>query len=401
MFYNNLNNITNLNNLKNGQFEKSIKEKFEDYSINEEIERMFFLAEYDIDKQVDSNNINHLRIFGKEFNDLTNDNCVIYIDNKKVPFTKQFDESISGKHLVKVHMKLGQFIKSMAHMFNQCESLTFMRISDLDLSKVTSMEGMFSKCYKLQLLNLSNFEQAKIRSLEGCFFSCVSLVYLDLSNFDFTGFPHIEYLFYECKSLTNIQFNNIVLGENLQLKKMLETLPRQTSIEITLNQIQFPNETSFAYLFDGLDNLSSLTIHHLDTSNVQDMKGMFNDCSNLLSLDFSCFDTSKVVSMEKMFNECRTLSSIDVSHLNTAKVETMEGMFGYCESLESLDISMFKLTSLYNVKSMFEGCTNLSSLNMNINVYKLRVKDHMFYHCPKIDPKIKSIYNRLEEDEED
>ena len=52
-----------------------------------------------------------------------------------------------------------------------------------------------------------------------------------------------------------------------------------------------------AGLFQGLDNLASIDLSGLDTSNVTDMGSMFRGCSALKSLNLKGFDTSKVRDM--------------------------------------------------------------------------------------------------------
>ena len=45
----------------------------------------------------------------------------------------------------------------MSGMFNECNELEYLDLSNFNTSKVTDMSIMFNKCHKLKYLNLLNF----------------------------------------------------------------------------------------------------------------------------------------------------------------------------------------------------------------------------------------------------
>ena len=48
-------------------------------------------------------------------------------------------------------------VTNMSSMFNECNELEYLDLSNFNTNQVTNMEWMFNKCYKLNYLNLSNF----------------------------------------------------------------------------------------------------------------------------------------------------------------------------------------------------------------------------------------------------
>ena len=60
-------------------------------------------------------------------------------------------------------------------------------------------------------------------------------------------------------------------------------------------------------MFAYLDNVSTLDLSGLDTSNMTSMSNMFLNSKSLTNIDVSGFDTSKVVNMAKMFEGCTNL----------------------------------------------------------------------------------------------
>ena len=169
-------------------------------------------------------------------------------------------------------------------MFNICQSLTNLDLSNFDTSKVTCMEWMFGVCSSLTNLDLHSFDTSNVTSMDSMFYACSSLTNLDLHSFDTSKVTNMYNMLGSCSSLTTLDLSNF------------------------------------------------------DTSNVTTMSSMFQSCSNLTNLDLSNFNTSKVTSMQYMFNDCPSLTTLDVSNFNTSNVAHMQGMFKDCSNL-TLDCS--------------------------------------------------------------
>ena len=100
------------------------------------------------------------------------------------------------------------------------------------------------------------------------------------------------------------------------------------------------NESMIDY-FSGFNEMTSIDLSALDTSEVTNMKGMFENCRSLTSLDLSNLDTSQVTDIGGMFAGCGSLTSLDVSNFDTSQVTNMNSMFFMCSNLTSLDVSNF------------------------------------------------------------
>ena len=118
-------------------------------------------------------------------------------------------------------------------------------------------------------------------------------------------------------------------------------------------------------MFNGCTNLEKINLSNFNTSKVTSMAFMFNNCSNLKTLDLSTFNTIKLITMNRMFRNCSNLSKLNLSKFNTSNVTDMYATFQGCKSLINLDLSSFDTNSVINFGSTFEGCSNLSNLNIS------------------------------------
>ena len=151
--------------------------------------------------------------------------------------------------------------------------------------------------------------------------------------------------------------------------------------------------TNGSGMFAYLDNVSTLDLSGLDTSNMTSMSMMFYKSTSLKSIDVSGFDTSKVVNMNGMFWRCNNLKNIDVSNFKTSKVTDMNNMFADCSNLTTLDLSNFDTSNVlymgnpyhYSYGGMFRNCSSLVNLNISsFNTSKVKDMSDMFYGCSSL-----------------
>ena len=248
---------------------------------------------------------------------------------------------------------------------NNCfSSLETVDLTYLDTSQVTTMNWMFSKCHSLTSIIFGcNWDSSQLRETFRMFNECDSLVTLDLSNFDTLNVTDISCMFYECSSLTSLDVSYFDTSNVTSMNGMFNGCSSLTSID--LSNFDTRRVTDMTGVFRDCLSLTNLDLSNFDTSNVTYMSYMFNDCSGLTSLDLSHFDTSQVTSMGSMFDGCRSLTSLDLSHFNTSQVTKMSYMFYGCTSLTSLDVSNFDTSSVTNMQYMFDGCSSLTSLDVS------------------------------------
>ena len=147
-------------------------------------------------------------------------------------------------------------------------------------------------------------------------------------------------------------------------------------------------------MFWGCNNLKNIDVSNFKTSKVTDMNNMFADCSSLTALDLSNFDTSNVLYMGNpynysyggMFRNCSSLTNLNISSFNTSKVKLMSNMFHGCSSLVTLDLSNFDTSNVTAMESMFDSCTNLKNLNLSsFNTGRVTNMNRMFKNCKNVE----------------
>ena len=96
----------------------------------------------------------------------------------------------------------------MNAMFQQCNELEYLDLSNFDTSNVKEMRLMFNECHKLKEIkgiNILNTEN--VTNMMGMFLECKVLEYLDLSNFDTSNVKYMNCMFNECHKLKEFPFD--------------------------------------------------------------------------------------------------------------------------------------------------------------------------------------------------
>ena len=214
----------------------------------------------------------------------------------------------------------------MSSMFQDCNELEYLDLSNFNTSYANNMKQMLSGCKKLkEIKGINNFDTSQVIDMNSMFQDCNELEYLDLSNFNTSNVNDMGFMFDKCYKLKEIK---------------------------------------------GINNFNTI--------NVNDMDSMFQECTELRNLDLSSFNTSNVNSMRCMFQECKKLEFIDLSKFNTAKVKDMEGMFGKCYKLKEIKgILNFDLRIFPNMIGIFEKCNELKIYDEILSNIHLKLKEQI------------------------
>jgi len=90
-------------------------------------------------------------------------------------------------------------VTNMCALFQQCHQIEYIDLSNFNTINVTDMSGMFNKCFKLkQIKGLNKFITTKATNMFIMFQACNELEYLDLSNFDTSNVKSMENTFNQC-----------------------------------------------------------------------------------------------------------------------------------------------------------------------------------------------------------
>ena len=329
-------------------------------------------------------------------------------------------------------------VTDMSSLFDHCQKLTSLDLSNFNTAKVTNMNRMFSNCSNLKTIYASDkFTTAAVTESKNMFSYCGSLS----GDIDWTSdkatdktyaktgggyfrdkaYDNRPYVKYADGTLTFRCGYKKILGENEYELNSGENRPKWYTHSSKISKVVFEasfanarpttcyawfknftflnqiegienlnteNVTSMAYMFSSCNKLAELDVTHFNTANVKNMEYMFECCKGLSSLDVTNFNTANVTNMLAMFGRT-SLTSLDVTHFNTANVKDMTSMFYACRGLTSLDVTNFNTANVTSMRDMFCNCDKLTSLDVtNFNTAKVTDMGYMFCRCHNL----KEIY---------
>ena len=296
-------------------------------------------------------------------------------------------------------------VTDMSSLFDHCQKLTSLDLSNFNTAKVTNMNRMFSGCSNLKTIYASDkFITAAVTESENMFSYCGSLsgdidwsdkavdktyAKIDGGYFRDKAYANRPWVKYADGTLTFRCGYKKILGENEYELNSGEEKPKwythNSKISKVVFEVSFANArptSCYAWFQDFIKLKQIEGIENLNTENVTDMSDMFRFCSSLTSLDVTHFNTGNVTSMADMFSSCPRLAELDVTHFNTANVKDMSDMFASCSGLISLDVTNFNTANVTDMSNMFCGCSGLISLDVtNFNTANVTSMSGMFYGC--------------------
>ena len=157
-------------------------------------------------------------------------------------------------------------------------------------------------------------------------------------------------------------------------------------VNIDLSEFKTSKLLYFNNMFNGCSSLVNLDLSSFDTSKISNFSNLFRDCTSLKKINLSSFDTHSATIFAFTFMNCQSLENLNLSNFNTSKVTTMSGMFYNCSSLTSLDLSNFNTTNVTSMGGgMFYNCNKLTSLDLSsFNTSKVTDMSDMFNSCSSL-----------------
>ena len=234
-------------------------------------------------------------------------------------------------------------VTNMKAMFQECKELDYLDLSNFDTSKVNDIGRMFCECYKLkEIKGINKFNTTQVTNMSAMFQHCNELEYLDLSNFDTSKVNSMGFMFNKCYKLKKIK--GINKFNTIQVTNMRAIFSECKELEyLDLSNFDTSKVNDMRLMFNECYKLKKIKgINKFNTIQVTNMIAIFQECKELEYLDLSNFDTSKVNDMGRMFNLCQKLKEIKgINKFNTNQVINMTMMFNECKELEYLDLSNF------------------------------------------------------------
>ena len=319
-------------------------------------------------------------------------------------------------------------VTTMRYMFDSCESLKSLDLTNFNTENVTTMRYMFDSCESLKSLDLTNFNTENVTDMYYMFAYCKSLESLDLTNFNTAKVTNMAGMFQTCSALKTIyasdKFVTDQVTESTCMFSDCLNLKDYTSSKEDHTYANCGPTGYFTYgsgyaMFDDATGTLTFSYKGFKPEGAYELneggntpewisknsyvKKVVFDASFAKARPTSCYywfrgcdmltqiegiehlNTEEVTDMSWMFMDCRGLTSLDVSHFNTQKVTNMEHMFNRCSGLTSLDVSSFNTENVTNMTCIFLGCSGLTSLDVShFNTKKVTDMSCMFYECGKL-----------------
>lgn len=117
-------------------------------------------------------------------------------------------QSIDLSHFVTDH------VRDMRYLFSGSTSLAQLDLTTFDTAKVTSMESMFSKCTGLEKVTLgSDFAKGRADNHGGMFENCESLTSVDVSNINVSSTDRLSSMFKNCKKIEKLDLSSLTVSK--------------------------------------------------------------------------------------------------------------------------------------------------------------------------------------------
>ena len=273
-------------------------------------------------------------------------------------------------------------------LFNCCENLAELDLSNVKFENITDLTCMFYDCKNITSIKLGNrTDFNNVTCLDATFRKCNLLKDIDLgSNFILPNNTNMFYTFAECYELENLDFlKNIDTSNVTTMESTFNTCKKLNNID-GISKWNVSNCTTFKELFKDCKSLTNVdALLNWNTQKVTSFEGMFWECNNIINvLGMKYWNTEKVKTMCNMFYCAYNLKEIDFSNWNTYSLQNTRNMF-YNTSIENIDLRNFYASNLIDMSGMFTYCSHLKIVNMaNLDVSNVLYLNGMFCYANNI-----------------
>ena len=253
--------------------------------------------------------------------------------------------------------------KDISGIFNDCEKLSNINVSNWNVSNVTSTEKAFANNFLLKSLDLSNWDMLNCENSQMMFYSDTALTSIgNTSNWNVSKITTTHSMFEGCSKLQSLNTSKWVFSNLTNADSMFSNCQVLTKLDTSnwgMGKVIY-----FGFLFNNCYALTSLNVSKWDTSNANNFNAMFNECVNLTNIDVSNWKTSNVTQAVNTFLDCKKLTQVAVQNWDMSNVSQLSGMFAYCSGITSLDISKWNAPKLIEINNTFNGLTKCTSIKI-------------------------------------
>jgi surface protein len=168
----------------------------------------------------------------------------IYFDDNKEDIKRNYIKK--GEKIKKIKIILDYELKSLSHLFLECNSIEKINFIQLYKPDINDMSCMFYKCSSLKELNFNNFCTDNVTNM--CF------------------------MFYGCENLTSINISKFNTKKVVNMMRMFSCCNNLESIDLSKLDINYGANTT--YMFLGCSNLKKVI---LNKNYFEDMKNLVNN----------------------------------------------------------------------------------------------------------------------------
>lgn len=253
--------------------------------------------------------------------------------------------------------------KDISGIFNDCEKLSNINVSNWNVSNVTSTEKAFANNFLLKSLDLSNWDMSNCENSQMMFYSDTALTSIgNTSNWNVSKITTTHSMFEGCSKLQSLNTSKWVFSNLTNADSMFSNC--QVITKLDTSNWGMGKVIYFGFLFNNCYALTSLNVSKWDTSNANIFNAMFNECVNLTNIDVSNWKTSNVTQAVNTFLDCKKLTQVAVQNWDMSNVSQLSGMFAYCSGITSLDISKWNAPKLIEINNTFNGLTKCTSIKI-------------------------------------
>lgn len=188
----------------------------------------------------------------------------------------------------------------LSYMFSGCTELTTINgMNTWDTSNVTAMNSMFNRCESLMDLDVSNLNTSKVENMNFMFSGCDNIGSLDLSNFDVSNTVYMQGMFSLCSNLTSLDLSGWTTDKIYDMCSMFQFC--ESLIEIDLSGFSPTKMWGLNNTFSGCTNLEKIDLSNFKITDEgwEDVRGAFRNCVKLHELRLDNCDN---VTIKKLVN---------------------------------------------------------------------------------------------------
>ena len=213
----------------------------------------------------------------------------LYVDGKNMPV-------IPGKKM-RVYPKFRLQIGKSESV--KCP-LIWCDMTHLDASKFTRMDSLFMSCSKIEFIDMSNLNTSNVTDMNNMFKNCTSVVSINISGLDTSNVTDMNNMFLECPNLEKI------IGLPYLVRSSCKLLPSFSwnagLTKLNLREWNTTNVVSVSLLFysSGYINYLDMTGDNIRFPNLTSVYRMFSGLSNNCELKLGkyFFDAPKITSFD-------------------------------------------------------------------------------------------------------